>query len=252
MQPCAVARPEPSDVAGRAVEHGDVRRAVFDRGDLGFRPLETDGDLVGEAVGPIGRPGAEVRVADQQPAPPRVPALDHVRARARQRRRRRQLAGLPAGTTSSGWSLCRKSGSGLAQVEGDRPRRRVGLDPLGEIAALEAGCGQAVVLASRHPDGISSSEVPAAEASRRASDARTSSGVTGAPLEKRRFGRSLKRYVRPSGLGSGRSLARSATSVPARRAAGSPVGDQAVVDECTIAGRGPPGQSGIGPQSGRR
>ena len=56
----------------------------------------------------------------------------------------------------------------------------------------------------------------------RASDTRTSSGVTGAPSEKRRFGRNRKRYVRPSGLGWGTSVARSATSAvpaepPARR-----------------------------------
>ena len=46
----------------------------------------------------------------------------------------------------------------------------------------------------------------------RSIDARTSRGVTGAPLEKRTFGRSRKRYVRPSGPASGTVVARPATS----------------------------------------
>ena len=118
------------------------------------------------------------------------------------------LAGLPAGTTKMLTSLCRKSGSGrrrwmvtvLAAESVSMPFERSQCSRLQRAAPRTAGtsgrkpfCGSII---------------------RRSIDARTSSGLTRAPFEKRTFRRSLNTYVRSSALGSGTSMARFATSVP--------------------------------------
>jgi hypothetical protein len=60
VEPCAVPRAELGEVADLALEQGDVRVAASHCGDLRVWAVEPDGDLVGEAVGPVGRPDVEV------------------------------------------------------------------------------------------------------------------------------------------------------------------------------------------------
>ena len=139
------------------------------------------------------------------------------------------VTGLPAGITSALTILCRKSGVALGEMDGHRPGRGVGFDPLGKVASLDAALRdtpdrevvEGAVLLGRQREEARDRRADVLGADRRSGrepDAGAQPEEIRAPIRARL--RQLPREV-----GDQRA---------AGRAARPPVGDEAVVDEAQV------------------
>ena len=141
----------------------------------------------------------------------------------------------PGGNDEQGMELVQEVGVRPGQMEGDRPRRRVGLDPVREIAAFGSerareggasvhraapGMALKLVVEARIAEGEQARE--------RHADVLGRDGRSVGEAEVR----AQPEAIRPAvGAWLGHVAGEVGHERRARRAAGSPVGDQAVVDE---------------------